>query len=250
MCFFFIQSCEPLGKKKKKKKKQKKTTKKIHKWKKCTSFLQQPCVPPASPSSPLSTLLLDWQKPDSGQLACVGNPNEHCFRSRLLGLGKGLSPASCHPWNPFGIQRWPVLLARGGRASQPSCAAAVPTASTVLLLALRPAAANSLPTSLQLQQRSPRAGLLTFCFSNCKSAQSAAASLDPFSPSPRDTCRLATVAFCDAALFGRSWWRRLWPLVCYLHALSLSLTWARAAFPRPGKVHRSLGGFPREQTFR
>lgn len=91
MCFF-IQSCEPLGGGKKERKK-------------CTSFLHEPCVLPASPSSPLSALL-NWQKPASGRLACVGNPNHTTAFLPLSPVGTGEKSCPCFslpsklPWEP------------------------------------------------------------------------------------------------------------------------------------------------------
>lgn len=64
MCFF-IQSCEPLEKEKPQKKVNQKKKHIIVSWALCPTCL---------PFLPLSTLL-NWQKPDSDQLACVGNPN-------------------------------------------------------------------------------------------------------------------------------------------------------------------------------
>lgn len=102
MCFF-IQSCEPLGRKKKKSRK-----KNAHRsFMSLVSYL--PPLPPPSPHFP--QLTETWQWP-----TCMcWQPKLMLlfFWSHLLGLGRVLPLTSCHPRNPFGLQCWPVPLEQG-----------------------------------------------------------------------------------------------------------------------------------------
>lgn len=155
--------------------------------KKCTSFLHEPCVLPASPSCPAlpptsPQLTETWQWP----ICMCWQPQLMLlfFWSHLLGLGKVLPATSCHPWKPFGIQCWPVPLEQGLFGT--GCKCSVPSGPLTC-------SSNFISGVAMV----PRAGQVTFFFSNCKSNQSSAVWLDPFSPLSKHTCRLATVAFCN-----------------------------------------------------
>lgn len=107
MCFF-IQSCEPLGVKKRKQK--------------CTSFLCEPCVLPASPSFPAPPFSTDTQ---------LAAANLHVlatqitlllfFPSQLLGLGKSPAPCCLPPlrllWEPVLLEQ---VCKRSGKGASPS----------------------------------------------------------------------------------------------------------------------------------
>lgn len=144
MCFF-IQSCEPLGGGKKERKK-------------CTSFLHEPCVLPASPSSPLSALL-NWQKPASGRLACVGNPNHTTAFLPLSPVGTGEKSCPCFslpsklPWEP-------ALTCAAGAGCRTRAAGASPSAPChphCELFTPQP----QLPTPCPTSRGSPGAGRMT-----------------------------------------------------------------------------------------
>lgn len=184
MCFF-IQSCEPLGGGKKERKK-------------CTSFLHEPCVLPASPSSPLSALL-NWQKPASGRLACVGNPNHTTAFLPLSPVGTGEKSCPCFslpsklPWEP-------ALTCAAGAGSvghglrEPAHRLhAIPTASS------SPPSRNSPPRVRPPEGLPGLGGWHVFL----KQLQKVISHQLPrwvpffFSSLSKHTCRLATVAFCD-----------------------------------------------------
>lgn len=212
MCFF-IQSCEPLGGGKKERKKNA-----HHSSVSLVSYL--PPLPPPSPHS--ST---DRNLPVADLHVLVTQTTPRLFPHSHL-LGPGRSPA---PKTPLGagadLCRW----------SQPMGAPCYPHFTPQ----------PQLPTPCPISWASPRAEQLAhYSSAVAKSNQSSAARWVPFfPPMSAHTCRLATVALCDAALFGRSRCTRLESALHKLH--SLFLTRVRAAFPGWGKVQQA-GGLPRE----
>lgn len=141
MCFF-IQSCEPLEKKK--------TQKKINQ-KKSTSFFHEPCVLPASPSSPsphfstdrnltvANLPVLATQINIADLIFGIGARPVPCFFSTLEILG--FSTALC---------LWSRVCHGLGYTSQPIC--------SVVILALHCPGVTLLPTSAGCSEGSPRAG--------------------------------------------------------------------------------------------
>lgn len=105
MCFFYSKLWN-FRKKKNHKKKQQKKMHIIPSWALCPTCL--PFLPPLHTSPQLTET---WQWPPC--MCWQPKWTLLFFQSHLLGLGKILPPTSCHPWNPFGIQCWPVPLERG-----------------------------------------------------------------------------------------------------------------------------------------
>lgn len=153
MCFF-IQSCEPLGKKTK-------TQKKINQ-KKSTSFFHEPCVLPASLSSPCPHFSTD-RNLTMANLHVLATQINIAVLISFVGIGE--SPA------PYFFSTLEVLLGSStalclwnrvchylGCTSQPICSVLILTPSAVLLLALRSRGVTLLPTSLRCSDGSPRAG--------------------------------------------------------------------------------------------
>lgn len=129
------------------------------------------------------------------------------FWSRLLGLGKVLPPTSCHLWNPFGIQRWPVPLEQGLpllgkheparlRCGHPDCQCNAPPGPS--------ASSFNFPSHFRCSDGLPGLGRWRFSEAIAKVIGHQLPNWIPFPLLSNDTCRLATVAFCDAALFWRS----------------------------------------------
>lgn len=175
--------------------------------------------------------LLNWQITGSSQLACVGNPNHAAASPPISAAGTGLKSCSL-PLPPLRLLWEPVLLEQVCRHSGKG--------------ALQSLQLPPLPMTPH-----PAAALLAAsqCWTDdtlapAKSHQSSAAKLDPRFPLSKHTCRLAAVAFCDSALFWRSRFTCLCtclePVVHWLRCLFLP--WARAAFPRLGKVHQCRSG--------
>lgn len=105
MCFFFIQSCEPLGKKKKHT--QKNQQKKMHiipSWALCPT-----CLPFLPPSPHFSST--DRNLTVASLHVLAAQINIAFLLISFVGIGE--SPAPCYPRNPSGIQRWPVPLEQG-----------------------------------------------------------------------------------------------------------------------------------------
>lgn len=113
MCFF-IQSCEPLGEKKTKN--TKKSTKK-----KSTSFFHEPCVLPASPSSPSPHFSTD-RNLTVANLHVLATQINIAVLISLLGLGKVLPPTSF----PL-LKSWHPLCHCLGCTSQPLCSVVILT---------------------------------------------------------------------------------------------------------------------------
>lgn len=209
MCFFFIQSCEPLGKKINDKKNA------HHSFTSLVSYLP-PFLPPLHTSPQLTET---WQWP----ICMFWQPKLTLlfFWSRLLGSGKVLAPTPCHPWDTFGIGGCPVPP----EPSPPLWGAG----------AIPPLPRHHAPP---LPARAPRAGRVTLFLSNCKSHQ-----LPNCVPLSKDTCRLATVAFCDSALF----WRSRSIRVCDLSCITCTVSYLSArCFCQMRKCAPVSWGCPRE----
>lgn len=152
MCFF-IQSCEPLEKEKLQKKSTKKKKHIILSWALCPTCL---------PFLPLSTLL-NWQKHDSGQLACGGNPNSAAVWGKVPNRGKSCPLLLFHSWNALGLSA--ALCSRAG--SVPAWdAGASPSALCSSWLQVQ---SSSWPSLLQVGVVQALLGwAVTLLCSNCK----------------------------------------------------------------------------------
>lgn len=204
MCFF-IQSCEPLEKLQKKSTKKKKHI--ILSWALCPTCL---------PFLPLSTLL-NWQKHDSGQLACGGNPNSAAVWGKVPNRGKSCPLLLFHSWNALGLSA--ALCSRAG--SVPAWdAGASPSALCSSWLQVQ---SSSWPSLLQVGVVQALLGwAVTLLCSNCKRIGHQLPDGDLLSLS-QHTHVLATAALCDSALFSRSGCSCVQAVVHYLHCLSFLL---------------------------
>lgn len=211
MCFF-IQSCEPLGGGKKERKKMH-----IPLWASCPTCL--PFLPPLC--TPQLTETCQWPT-----CMCWQPTSHHGFFPALTCWDRGEVLPLKLPWEP-------ALTCAAG--ASPSGLCAIPTS---------PPSHNS-PPRVPSPEHLPGLGSWQIFLQQLQkviSHQLPAGSL--FSPPvSAHTCRLATVALCDAALFGRSRCTRSESALHKLH--SLFLTRVHAAFPGWGKVQQA-GGLPRE----
>lgn len=195
MCFFYSK----LWTFRKKKNPQKKSTKK-----KRHIILSWALCPTCLPFLPLSTLL-NWQKPDSGQLACVGKPKfTLLFWSHWWDWEKSCPLLLFHSWNA------PVLpcASRAGSATTWD-AWASPSALCSAWLQVQ---SSSWPSILQVEPSSPLpvgvvkallSWAVTLFSSNCKRTQPSAAWWDSL-PLPQHTHAGWPLLPCDSALFSRS----------------------------------------------
>lgn len=155
-------------------------------------------LPPFPPPVHTSQLTETWQWPTC---MCWQPKLTLLFWSHLLGLGKVLPPTSF----PLLKSSWdPVLPCASGTGSTTTWdARASPSALCSSWLQVQCSSWPSSPPHSGCSDGSPRAGQWHHSWAIAEVISHQLPNWIPFSL-PQHTCRLATVAFCDSALFCRS----------------------------------------------
>lgn len=196
MCFF-IQSCEPFEKEKP----QKKSTKKKahHSFMSLVSYL-----PPLPPPLHTSQLTETWQWP-----TCM------CWPPKLTLLFGGKSQTGQSP-APYLCSTLEILLDSALPCALEQGLSLSGMQEPAHVLCAHPDSKCRAPPGPPFSRWNPLPPIpvgvvkallgwaVTWFSSNCKRTQPSAAWWDPPFPAPTHTCRLATAAFCDSALFSRS----------------------------------------------